>query len=429
MEKSFLLKLFITCFALPFILQSCSDGAAEQTLHAPALLSDVRNKASCVFLTQDEQGNPAVSWVERDGMGNKYFYFSYWNAGSQSFAPQIAIPIEQHASLHEEGMPKIAIRGDGVIFATYETNVPSEKSRFGISDIRYVVSFDKGTTWTAPKSIQEPQETGSRSFSNMIRLGDGEIGIAWLDSDTAGTPKGRPVRFAKTDGDASFGKSVLVDSFACECCRTTLSSDDEGNIMIAFRDLLAGSIRDISISSSSDNGRTFGAAIPFSGDHWKIDGCPHNGPSIAHSNGKIYVTWFTGAQNNGVLYAELDGNGNVHTKRRLNPNGRFAQLCAMPDGTRIVVYDVPYRQGDSMYSKIKVSRIDGKEFFEKEISLPNAQASYPVVQAAGEQHVVIAWTDSEKVYYIQQHTAAIDDVISDEPSRLLSSYPAPICGI
>src|SRR5690606_18828615 len=104
----------------------------------PKLLSDTQNKASCVFLTTDEKDHPAISWTETDRAGNKHFYFSYWNMESRTFAPPRAIPIEQHASIHEEGMPKIAIRGDGTVFATYETNVPSAKSRFGLSDIRYV---------------------------------------------------------------------------------------------------------------------------------------------------------------------------------------------------------------------------------------------------------------------------------------------------
>lgn len=424
-----MIKLFIACLGWLSLLQSCTDGGPDSMSHAPMLLSDIQNKASCVFLTTDEKDNPAISWMETDRVGNKHFYFSYWDAESRTFSAGQAIPIEQHAGIHEEGMPKIAVRGDGTVFATYETNVPSGKSRFGLSDIRYVMSSDKGKTWTKPQSIQEvTPATGSRSFGNMIRLDDGEIGIAWLDTDTNGTYSGRPVRFARTNGDRGFEKSVLVDLAACECCRTALSVDGQGNIRIVFRDLLAGSVRDISASISSDNGKTFNTAIPFSGDNWKVDGCPHNGPSIASRNEKTYVTWFTGSGKSGVFYAELDANNNMRSKRRLNANGRFAQLCVMPDGSRIAAYDVQYERGDSVYSKIKISRIDEKGFFETAVNLPDSHASYPVVQAADERHVIIAWTDNGKIYYIQQDTVVIDDIAPEESFTLLSSYPAPFCG-
>lgn len=411
MEKFSLVKPLIYSLVFLVVLQSCNNGEnSNGTIQAPVVrLSDIQNKASCVFLTTDEEGRPVASWVETDSQGTKYFYFSYWDAVSRAFAPGRAIPIEQHASFHEEGMPKIAVRGDGALLATYETSVPSEKSRFGLSDIRYVMSFDRGETWTDPKSIQEViPNSGSRSFSNLCRLDDGEIGIAWLDTDTTGVHRGRPVRFAKTGGGIGFEPSVLVDSAACECCRTAIGSDGNGHITIAFRDLHAGPIRDISISSSPDGGQTFAAATAFSGDNWQVDGCPHNGPSIVRGGGKTYITWFTGSAKSGVFYAELDGENNVVAKRQLNQGGRFAQLCMMPDGVRVAVYDVPYREGDAMQSKIKVCRIDEKGFFEREIQLPDSHASHPVVQPLGNQDVIVAWTDNGKVFYVQQDVNAID---------------------
>ncbi len=412
-------KLFILYIVSLPLLQSCSDSGNSKE-QAPIMLSNVGNKASCVFLTKDQKNNPVISWAEVDRAGNKHVYFANWDARSQKFTPGIAIPIEPNTSIHEEGMPKIAFKGDGTIVATYETSVPSEKSRFGLSDIQYVMSFDKGKTWTAHKSIQpRTTQTGSRSFGNMIRLDDGEIGVSWLDTDPDDTNSGRPVKFSKTQGNEGFGSAVVIEPTACQCCRTAISSDGRGNVSVAFRNLLSGSVRDISIGSSADNGRTFGKTVPFSNDHWVIDGCPHNGPSVASSDEKTYVTWFTGSKQKGVFYAVLDKNNNMLLKRQLNPNGRFAQLCLMPDGTPIVAYNVSYRQGDSTRSKIIVNKINGNDFFEKEVTRPRIHASYPVVLAAGAQHVIIAWSENDKIFYTLMSTNAITDVAKGIKSPFL----------
>ncbi|HRQ50275.1 MAG TPA: sialidase family protein, partial [Agriterribacter sp.] len=339
-------KLFLIYMTLFCVLLSCGDSERSGKATAPVLLSDANNKASCVFLARDEKNQPVISWTETDSTGNKHFYFT----------SRMPIPIAPNTSIHEEGMPKIAFKGDGTMVAIYETSVPSAKSRFGLSDIQYVMSFDKGKTWTGCRSIQsDVPHTGSRSFGNIIRLDDGEIGVAWLDTDPDDAHSGRPVKFARTNGKDGFGDAVLIESFACQCCRTALSSDGQGNVSVVFRDLLSGSVRDISVSSSANNGRSFSKAVPFSNDQWVIDGCPHNGPSVVSSSEATYVTWFTGSDRKGVFYAALDKNNNMIFKRQLAPNGRFVQLCLMPDGTRIAAYNASYREGDTTYSKIVVN--------------------------------------------------------------------------
>jgi len=432
---------FIFYIAVFAILQSCNNGQNSTKERNPILLSDVHNKASCVFLTKDEKSNPVGSWTEIDSAGNKHFYFASWDAKFEKFASGIEIPIPPNTSIHEEGMPKIAFKGDGTMMAIYETSVPSEKSRFGLSDIQYMMSFDKGKSWTTPKSIQsEDTHIGSRSFSNIIRLDDGEIGVSWLDTDPDSTNIGRPVKFARTNANKGFGHAILIESSACQCCRTALSSDGGGSVIVVFRNLLSGSVRDISVSNSSDNGRTFNKAVPFSNDHWVVDGCPHNGPSVVSKDEHTYVTWFTGSEQNGVFYAALDKGNNMILKRQLAPKGRFVQLCLMPDGTRIATFNVSYNEGDSTYSKIKLNKTKGADFFEKEITLPRVHASHPVIISNGKHHVIVAWTDTDQIYYLQLAANGISDLVKEtenEPFKMenkieipkLSFSNDPVCGM
>lgn len=433
-------KVFFLYITLVSLLTACNN-ADYSTEVFTTLLSNHNNEASCVFLTQDEKNNPVVSWTEIDKKGDKFFYFANWESASKKFGSAISIPIEQNTSIHEEGMPKIAFKGDGAIVATFETSVPSPKSRFGLGDIQYVMSFDKGKTWTKHESIQpDSSRIGSRSFGNIIRLDDGEAGIAWLDDNGGNAMGGRPVKFAKTNGKNGFGKAVLLESQACQCCRTALSSDGKGNVNVVFRDLLSGDVRDISVCSSTDNGATFKKSVPFSNDHWVVNGCPHNGPSVVSSDDKTYVTWYTGSQQNGVYYAALDKQNNMLMKRQLDPNGRFVQLCLMPNGSRIAAYNSTYSEKDSVYSKIVVTRMEDDDFYEQEITLPMAHASYPVLQPSGDQHFIVAWSDNDKIYYSEMHTNVIKNIPNKEVKAAVAFKPAdalpklshlydPVCGM
>lgn len=430
-----------------YSMSSCnsSNHKVENTALQPVVLSNSHNKASCVFLTSDEKNNPVISWIEMDSTGKKHFYFERWDAATNKFGERMSIPIEQNAAIHEEGMPKIAIKGDGSLFALYETSVPSKNSKWGLGDIRYVQSFDGGKSWTSPRSVA-PEEIAkglSCSFSGLTRLSDGEIGITWLGTNSHSMnmtkhsmismdhsmngmkhsmgEEGRPVEFAKTEGKNGISHPFLIDSNACQCCRTAVSSSKDGRIGIAYRDLLPGEIRDISFSRSDNNGNTFSAPVSFSNDDWAVDGCPHDGPSVASKKNKSYVAWFSGGKESGVHYAELDSTGRMIIKKELSPNGRFIQLCILPDGTRIAAYNETYEKGDTIFSKIIINKIEGNTFLQKVITKPNRNASYPVIQAVNNEDVIVAWKDNEKVYYELVNTATIINPIPETPLVALSS--------
>jgi hypothetical protein len=420
MKKSII--FYIVSVAGLFILQSCNNtgNKNERTGSKPVLLSNPHNRASCVFLTDDERNKPVVSWVEIDPAGEKHFYFSRMDTVTDRFLKPKPIPIRQNASIHEEGMPKIAVKGDGTLLAIYETSTPMKGSRWGLGDINYIQSFDNGNTWTSPQSISPDIKKGlSASFSGIARLGDGEIGVSWLSTNPAKQEHmARPVLFAKTDGKKGFGKEILITRQACQCCRTALSSDKDGEISLVFRDMLPGEVRDISVSTSSDDGATFSKAVSFSGDDWVVDGCPHNGPSAVTRKHHTYVTWFTGGNKSGVYYAELDSSRKLLLKKYLNPNGRFIQLTLMPDGTRMIAYDANYPKGDSMYSRIIINKINEYGSFETSVTPDKEEASYPVVQPVGNKQAVVAWTNRDRVYYKPINT---DEIVKPVSGSLFSN--------
>jgi|GEM_PF-245055 len=402
------------------LLSACGSAKREQQdALLPILLSDSTQQATCVFLTTDENDQPVVSWCETDKhYRQKKFYMAFFDGRSKSFADRISIPIEQNASLHEEGMPKIAIKSDGTIIAVYETSVPTDSNSFA-GFVRYIVSGDRGKTWTPPTCLHADTTSGkSHSFAVITRLSDGEIGACWLDESFDRKIAGRPVKFAKTNPGNRFTYELTIDSLACQCCRIAMSHAN-GKIFVAFRDIINDSIRDMSVSTSDDNGRSFKPASSFSNDGWVINGCPHNGPSIAAGKDAVYAAWFTGGRGKGVYYCELDKDNLARNKQLVSEHGGFVQLCLLPNGNPALAYSESVQEGDKIYSRIILNKMEHGKVFEHTIKTDKSMASYPVIQSFEGNGIVVAWKSAEKVYYTVTNAAAITTEIQRTSPREL----------
>lgn len=422
---------FSIILLLPFVLGACKETHKNKTVQnaeetkteiAPYLLSDDSREASCVYLSEDEKMNPVVSWVEVDSKSKeKAFYFARLDADTGQFGKPMSIPIQQNASIHEEGMPKIAVKGDGSLFALYETSEPpKEGERWGLGDVRYIQSFDDGKTWTAPKSVapNDYKAYKSSSFSGLSRLSNGEIGIAWLSTSADEAYKGRPIKFAKTEGKEGLTTPIVIDKHACECCRIAMDNYGDSGLIMAYRSLRGDNIRDIAIAKSENNGNSFDTPNSFTGDNWQINGCPHNGPSIVASEHQFYVTWFTGKEDvEGVQYAELDSTGAMQNRKQIDVDGQFIQVAAL-NGERYLAYNHDY-PGDNgeVEGKIIVEKVQDGKYFKKAIDSPKAKANYPVLKLADNGNLIVAWSDEGQIRYI---SLSPDSITEEEDSYFLT---------
>lgn len=394
------MKQYPIITALIILMIGCSIDKKNNSEGQPVMLSDTTKRANCVYLTADEQNRPVISWCETDKNTNvKNFYMAFFDEGRRQFASKIPVPVEQSTQFHEEGMPKVAIKGDGTVIAVYETSVPTEQNRFAGS-VKYIVSSDKGKTWSPPHYLHKDTAAGkSHSFAAVTRLGDGEIGACWLDVPLYGEGNGRSVKFSKTNPANRFGHETILDSVACECCRIAICSNEKGKIAIAFRDIINDSIRDVSMITSADNGNNFTPAIPFSKDGWVMYGCPHNGPSISIDEKNIYATWFTGGPQKGIYYCGLNDQMQEKDRLLISDRGRFAQVCSMPDGSRLLAFNESRSEDSLHYNRIVVNKIVNNNIYTFEMEGPKSMASYPVVKAFGRNNVLVAWSQDNKIYY------------------------------
>jgi len=354
--------------------------------------------AESVFLTQDSQNQPVAVWTEKAQDSEQIqVLYSRWD-GHKFTNPQ-RIPMEENPKVHSESIPKLLFKPNGELLLFYEVKIP-DPTNDRVSHVKYQVSRDEGKTWSAPYRVHSDNSPGKgHSFFDVTLLPDGEIGAVWLD--TSLVEGGRSLLFSKTSSNNQFGKESVVDSLACQCCRTALYADSSGLISVVYRDILPGSIRDISLATSRDGGITFSNSISFSFDQWNLEGCPHNGPDVVSDGKKIYTTWYTGASQNGVYFAELDTQGKTLRKEKMSPNGRNIQLSLM-NGKPVVVYSESVTENGKKGSRIL--RMDMSTGEKTQLSSPGSKVSNPISLATGSGMLLTAWLDhSGEIQKVRVH--------------------------
>jgi hypothetical protein len=99
-----------------------------------------------------------------------------------------------------------------------------------------------------------------------------------------------------TNRGQSFEKSVRVALNVCPCCRPSIAFTDAKTMHIGWRGVLNDDIRDIFVGTSTDGGATFSTPTRVAEDNWRINGCPHSGPSLATMRRKLFTAWRTVTQ-------------------------------------------------------------------------------------------------------------------------------------
>ena len=312
-----------------FLLTSCTKDDSRQRI------SSEGSSAESVYLTHDHNDNPVVVWTEKANDKLILFYAVSSDDG-RSFSKKISFPLTGDVATHGESMPKVAFKADGTVIAAYEKKAPTKENKYG-GAIYYVTSDNDGKSWSQEAFLHSDTVAGrSRSYFDIERLPDGEIGASWLDIKLNNETTGRSVRFAKTTGSKGFTNEILVDSSACQCCRIDVYTDKSENVFVAYRGLKKGAIgkqiRDMMIAISTDLGASFSPPVLISADNWNIDGCPHTGPSLCSNKAGLVSLWYTEGTGTGIYYAQRSENETHFFERQLVSNtGHHPQLCANDD--------------------------------------------------------------------------------------------------
>lgn len=336
-------------------------GCAATEDDAEAFASNAT--ASLLTLAHDSASNPTVAfgaasgvsylaWVGQEGGENAVFLSAIEADGSTRPAVRVN-DIPGDAAPHLQAPAQVAVGPEGHVYVVWQNNTPIEGRRFPASDLRMAVSTDGGRSFRPAITVNDDQggPPTSHTFHDIAVADNGTVYVSWIDSrerdailhqqravaggggeghahvhaDPSGghvpashahgdttLPDGPEIRVARSrDGGQSFEASVVVDTDACPCCRTSIAVGPDGAVYIAWRKLFPGDVRDIVVARADAGATQFGEPVRVHEDDWVFPACPHAGPSLAFdASGRLLVGWYTGKEGRqGLWYAVSEDGG------------------------------------------------------------------------------------------------------------------------
>lgn len=228
--------------------------------------------------------------------------------GKTFSAPVMVTPEPMNLDWGPDARARIAVDPKGGVIVTFGT---FQDTHFN-GRAYFARSADGGANFTRPRPITA--DTTSQRFEVAGVDPTGRVFTAWLDKRNAAKARaahraypGAALAYAWEDGDAGFGDASIALDNSCECCRLGLAFAGAGRPAVVFRNIFPGSVRDHGVITFRDP-TTPGPVRRVSVDNWKIEACPHHGPSLAIApDGSYHVAWFTdGATRKGLFYARAD---------------------------------------------------------------------------------------------------------------------------
>jgi hypothetical protein len=246
----------------------------------------------------------------------------------------------------------------------------------------------------------------SQRFVTLSTDANGGIFAAWIDKRREGPAAGLPetegasVAYAwSSDGGATFSPAVLAHAGMCECCRlaTTLTAD--GRPVIAFRDVVQG-VRDHAVVTFTAPAAP-GRARPVAADLWKIDGCPHHGPSLALGpDGEYHFVWFTNGQGRtGAFYARSRDEGRTWSAPMpLSSREETAQRPAVAVAAHDVWLAWKEQTGATAKAFVRSSADGGRSWSSaREVAASAGSSDHPLLVVRGGR-AYLSWLSRDEGY-------------------------------
>jgi hypothetical protein len=398
--KAMLCMLAFTAFAFTFAFEAAAHGAHG---HGPAAAAKAAELGTSAAV--DKEGR---LWaVTREAAGGDQFIVLQTSAdlGKTWSPPRRILQEPEPVAARGEERPKIAFGKQGEIYIAYTKPV----ARPHIGEIRFVRSLDGGKTFSKPVTVHANRDVITHAFGSMIVDRAGRIYVAWIDGRGAQAAKtrrdayiGSAIYYAvSTDGGATFKGDYKVADHTCECCRISLALNPDGNPVAFWRHVFHPNIRDHALAELTPAGQPRPVARATF-DDWRIDACPHHGPSLAYTpDGTRHQVWFNGKDDDdgGVLYAAVAPGGTLSKPVALG-TVQASHADVAVHGKHIAVV---WKQFDGQSTAIlaRLSDDGGATWQQKELARTSANSDKPYL-VASPAGVVLVWrTQNEGIVAIR----------------------------
>jgi len=189
-------------------------------------------------------------------------------------------------------------------------------------------STDDGKTWQGPVRVNDTADSAREGLHAMASGADGSVWCVWLDLRDKKSEIYATV--SKNDG-ATWEANQCVyrspDGSVCECCHPSVTVNGN-SVHVMFRNSIGGD-RDMYVTSSKDDGKSFSPGKKLGLGTWTLDACPMDGGMLAASpKGFLETVW---RRDGNVYKAAGDGSPEV-----LLGKGQQPWIAASSKGSVIV---------------------------------------------------------------------------------------------
>jgi hypothetical protein len=334
-------------------------------------------------------GNQFVTLQSSDDMGKTWTPSRRVHATSEPVAA------------HGEARPHIALGKQGELYISWTKTV----ARPHIGDIRFVRSLDGGNTFSEPVTVHANRDVVTHSFESMIVDREGRIYVAWIDGRDQALAKAKGGRYAGSavyyavsdDKGATFKGDYKVADHSCECCRIGLGLNEKGQPVAMWRHVFEPNIRDHAVAVLTPDGKGL-SMTRATFDDWKIDACPHHGPSLAYGNeGVRHQVWFNGKETeaSGALYARTAANGTMTRPVALG-SAQASHADVAASGNRVVIV---WKQFDGKVTRVlgRLSEDNGISWKEQELAHTEGDSDKPYLVATPARTLLLWRTQREGI--------------------------------
>jgi hypothetical protein len=387
---------------------ACGCSRAPEQANVTVSLSAPGSSANTGASIAASGSQVVVVWAAVVGEATNIFAAVSADGGAK-FHPAVRVnDVDGDAKVSGEQAPRVAIGKD--------IAVAWVSKRDGISRIRLARSSDGGKTFAAAASPHDATLPGIRGWPSIAIDQDNVVHATWLDGRVAAHAKS----MASMDhGDHAQHGSMRQDIYqaawrpdglstessvatdVCFCCKTATAIAPDGATYAAWRHIYPVNVRDMAVARLDDHGKTFSAPTRVSEDHWQLNGCPEDGPSIGvTSDGNLHIVWPTlleGSDSHKAVFfsSSLDRGQTFAPRMRLDSSSGFAAHPQMATSGKFiaVVWEESGTLGHRIVMQELSNTVPSPQIGPGSVVTDSGKPSYPAVAMTTDTWLV-AWTET-----------------------------------
>lgn len=355
---------------LVLVVSACSPGGDSREAR-PTTALKVEGRANANVSMAAAGRFVAAIWSATDAGGTADVYAAVSADGGRSFGDPVRVnSLPGDVRVNAEQPPRLALSPRPG--AAPEIAVIWTARSEGGTRLLTARSRDGGQSFDASRIVPGSDAAGNRGWESIAAAPDGRFVAAWLDhrllasSNPAdaghahGGPGGHAAgATADRDGVAAAQLSQIyvgstdgtleargVTGGVCYCCKTAIAVASD-SVLLAWRHVYPGNMRDIAFTRSQDGGRTFATPVRISEDNWHLEGCPDDGPTMGLDQERmVFIVWPSVIEEASgpvkSLFLSTSPDETQFTARQQLPTkgqAHHPQIAVAPDGSFAVVWD------------------------------------------------------------------------------------------